>query len=96
MRGVLSRASIKKLSEVLSILRYSKIKADGTEWRSGKFHLFIRQKGRRLILSLHADIPWSKPPYHRARREGNDLELEIQKIIGAYNKRRGVVPKKKK
>jgi hypothetical protein len=90
MRILLQNASIKKLHEALGVLHYSKLKDDGTEWQYGQFHLFIRRKGRRrFILSLHADIPYPKPPFfHRAKRGGKELEVEMQKIIEAYNKRR--------
>ena len=89
MREFISKGNLERLSEALTLLHYSKIKDDGTEWRCGRFHLFIRRKGKRLVLSLHADVDWSKPPYHRSRREGSDLELEMQKIVDAYKKKSG-------
>jgi hypothetical protein len=90
MRVVLQNASIQKLHEALGMLHYSKLKDDGTEWQHGLFHLFIYRKGRRrFVLSLHADVLCPKRPFsHRAKRRGKELDVEMQKIIDAYNKRR--------
>jgi len=80
-----SKLKLETLCEALRILRYSRLDREGKEWRRGKFHLHIRRKGkRRLILSLHVDVPSPLPPFHRARHRGKDLQLEKEKILSAY------------
>jgi hypothetical protein len=89
MRVDLSRAKFETLIEALTILGYARLNSEGGEWRRGKFHLFIRKRRKKgLTLSLHVDNPSALPPFHRARHKGRDLELEVQRILDAYAKRR--------
>jgi hypothetical protein len=85
----IAKAKLETLFEALTMLRYVKINSEASEWRHGKYHLFIRKRRKKgLTLSLHVDNPSALPPFHRARHKGRDLELEVQRILNAYAKRR--------
>jgi hypothetical protein len=85
----IAKAKLETLFEALTMLRYVKINSEATEWRRGKYHLFIRKRRKKgLTLSLHVDNASPFPPFHRARHKGRDLELELRRIRGAYAKRR--------
>jgi hypothetical protein len=89
MRVDLRKAKPETLFEALTRLQYARLNSEGTEWRHGKFHLFIRRRGKRgLTLTMHVDNPSPLPPFHRARYRGRDLQLEVQRILDAYAKLR--------
>jgi hypothetical protein len=89
MRVDLSKAKPETLLEALTRLQYARLNSDGSEWRHGKFHLFIRQRKKRgVVLNMHVDNPSPLPPFHRARYKGKDLEFELQRILDAYAKLR--------
>jgi hypothetical protein len=89
MRFDLTRAKTETLFEALTMLHYVKVNSEASEWRHGKYHLFIRKRRKRgLTLSMHVDNPSPLPPFHRARHKGKDLEMEVQRILDAYAKRR--------
>jgi hypothetical protein len=89
MRVDLAKAKPQTLIEVLTMLHYAKLNSEASEWRHGKYHLFIRKRRKKgLTLSLHVDNPSALPPFHRARHKGRDLEMEVQRIRDAYAKRR--------
>jgi hypothetical protein len=89
MRVDLSKVKPETLFEALSRLQYARLNSEGTEWRHGKFHLFIRRRKKRgVVLNMHVDNPSPLPPFHRARYRGRDLELELQRILDAYAKLR--------
>jgi hypothetical protein len=89
MRVDLSKAKPETLFEALARLQYARLNSEGTEWRHGKFHLFIRRRKKRgVVLNMHVDNPSPLPPFHRARYRGRDLELELQRILDAYAKLR--------
>jgi len=85
----LAKAKTETLTEALTMLHYARLNGEASEWRHGKYHLFIRKRRKRgLTLSMHVDNPSSFPPFHRARHKGKDLEQEVQRILDAYAKRR--------
>jgi len=89
MQVDLAKAKTETLIEALTMLRYARLNSEGMEWRRGKYHLFIRKRRKRgLTLRLHVDNPSPFPPFHRARHKGKDLMLEVERILGAYAKRR--------
>jgi hypothetical protein len=88
MRVDLRKAKPETLFEALTRLQYARLNSEGTEWRHGKFHLFIRMRKRGVVLNMHVDNPSPLPPFHRARYRGRDLELELQRIRDAYAKLR--------
>jgi hypothetical protein len=89
MRVDLSKAKPETLFEALTRLQYARLNSDGSKWRHGKFHLFIRQRKKRgVVLNMHVDNPSPLPPFHRARYKGKDLEFELQRILDAYAKLR--------
>jgi len=78
----LPKAKRESLLEALTMLRYVKLNSEASEWRRGKYHLFIHTKRKKsLRLHLHVDNPSPFPPFHRARHKGRDLELEVQRIL---------------
>ena len=80
---------INDLYEALTLLGYSSIRKDHSEWRRHEFHLFIRKKDKeRLALSIHEDMPSAIPPFHRARHKSKSIEQEFDRIVDAYQKRR--------
>jgi hypothetical protein len=89
MRFDLTRAKPETLFEALTMLHYVSVNSEASEWRHGKYHLLIRKKRKKgLTLNIHVDSPSPFPPFHRARHKGRDLELEVQRILDAYIKRR--------
>jgi len=85
------KATEADLYDALDILHYTRCSSQNPcpEWRHQQFHLFIRKKGKEIIaLSLHEDMPSSLPPFHRAKHQSKALEVEVNKILDAYQKRR--------
>lgn len=91
MRKEIRRIVEQDFYEALTLLGYTKIRQDNSEWRRHQFHLFIRKKGKRgLTLSIHEDTPSHMPPFHRAVQKGKPLEKELNKILEAYQRKREV------
>jgi hypothetical protein len=89
MRVDIPSVKLETLLEALAMLQYSRLSCDGSEWRRGGFHLFIRRRRKRgLVLYIHVDVPSPTPPFHRARHRGRDLKLEVERILEAYRRLR--------
>ena len=81
--------SIESLKEALNRIGYCQL--EGTkpllEWRRHEYHLTVNDKGKKgIVIQLHEDIPYSLPPFHRARHKSQTLEAEMNKILEAYRR----------
>ena len=81
------------LEQALTRIGYCHVGTKGSagEWRRREYHLTVRPHHKRgLVLQLHEDVPYSLPPFHRAKHEGKNLEAEIDKILEAYRRIRQI------
>jgi len=93
MRRELRGYSFAYLEKALEHLGYRRLALGGPlslEWRKGRLHIRLRERGVIAILNIHYD-----PPFHHAirglsRDTGEDLEQELKKIIQTYKELRGM------
>jgi len=80
---------MESLTEALTRVGYCQlgVRKFYVAWRRHEFHLTIKDRGKRgVVIQLHEDVPYSKPPFHRARHESKSLEAEMNKILEAYRR----------
>lgn len=81
-------ASLPRVHGVLLSLGYYQDKQH--QYRKGKFHVIVKAFKKRVDINIHVNhVRWAPilSMGHRARKSGEDLERELDRILKALKKR---------